>query len=611
MTSVDSIKERLTVAEVVGRRVTLAKSGRYLKGLCPFHSEKTPSFFVFPDTNTFKCFGCGEGGDVFTFVMKTESLEFREALHQLADEAGVELPTRRDSGSSEIKEIVGANASAASYFRGVLLNEPAGEKARKYVERRGLSEAVMERFAVGYAPEGWDKTTSHLREVGVEPEMLLKSGLSKEGERGLYDTFRDRLIFPIWNLRGDIVGFGGRTLGDDAAKYLNTARTVAFDKSAVLYGLNHAQAAIKIQKSVVVVEGYMDAVTAHQFGFQNVVASMGTSVTTDQLNVLRSRADRLTMCLDADAAGTAATRRGLEMMSTDGSGDDATAALGGLVQHQARFQTEVLVATLPQGTDPDDIIRRDPSEWEHAMSEAVPLAEHLFRSVTDELDLSTLKGQSQAMDSLAPIIRGIDDPVVRSSYVNNLSRLLKIPEEDVHARVRRRGGRTTRARPPPTRPAAPDLDDYLLARGLSNPKFLGQILKEFDDEDFKNSENRLLAQFLSRLDVTVDVVDADHEREALEPALLDRLDSVEKLRHRLPPLDGENLYNEMKSMALGLRRDRLRAENRRIQVLLSEYRSELETAELGKWQTRILVEMREILVALNQIRAAERALKIN
>ncbi len=611
MTSVDSIKERLTVAEVVGRRVTLAKSGRYLKGLCPFHSEKTPSFFVFPDTNTFKCFGCGEGGDVFTFVMKTESLEFREALHQLADEAGVELPTRRDSGSSEIKEIVGANASAASYFRSVLLNEPAGEKARKYVERRGLTEAVMERFAVGYAPEGWDKTTSHLREVGVEPEMLLKSGLSKEGERGLYDTFRDRLIFPIWNLRGDIMGFGGRTLGDDAAKYLNTARTVAFDKSAVLYGLNHAQAAIKIQKSVVVVEGYMDAVTAHQFGFQNVVASMGTSVTTDQLNVLRSRADRLTMCLDADAAGTAATRRGLEMMSTDGSGGNATAALGGLVQHQARFQTEVLVATLPQGTDPDDIIRRDSSEWEQAMSEAVPLAEHLFRSVTDELDLSTLKGQSQAMDTLAPIIRGIDDPVVRSSYVNNLSRLLKIPEEDVHARVRRRSGRTTRARPPPMRPAAPDLDDYLLARGLSNPKFLGQILKEFDDEDFKNSENRLLAQFLSRLDVTVDVVDADHEREALEPALLDRLDSVEKLRHRLPPLDGENLYNEMKSMALGLRRDRLRAENRRIQVLLSEYRSELETAELGKWQTRILVEMREILVALNQIRAAERALKIN
>ena len=349
----------------------------------------------FPDTNTFKCFGCGEGGDVFTFVMKTESLEFREALHQLADEAGVELPTRRDSGSSEIKEIVGANASAASYFRSVLLNEPAGEKARKYVERRGLTEAVMERFAVGYAPEGWDKATSHLREVGVEPEMLLKSGLSKERERGLYDTFRDRLIFPIWNLRGNIVGFGGRTLGDDAAKYLNTARTVAFDKSAVLYGLNHAQAAIKIQKSVVVVEGYMDAVTAHQFGFQNVVASMGTSVTTDQLNVLRSRADRLTMCLDADAAGTAATRRGLEMMSTDGSGGDATAALGGLVQHQARFQTEVLVATLPQGTDPDDIIRRDPSEWEQAMSEAVPLAEHLSARLPTSLISVRSRGRAR------------------------------------------------------------------------------------------------------------------------------------------------------------------------------------------------------------------------
>ena len=173
MTAVDSIKERLTAAEVIGRRVTLAKSGRYLKGLCPFHAEKTPSFFVFPDTNTFKCFGCGEGGDVFTFVMKTESMEFREALRQLADEAGVELPTRRESGSSEINKLVQANVAAASYFRNVLLDQPAGKKAREYVERRGLSDAVMDKFQVGYAPSGWDNCTSHLLEVGVAPDALL------------------------------------------------------------------------------------------------------------------------------------------------------------------------------------------------------------------------------------------------------------------------------------------------------------------------------------------------------------------------------------------------------------------------------------------------------
>ncbi len=608
MTSVDSVRERLPIAEVVGRRVTLAKSGRYLKGLCPFHSEKTPSFFVFPDTDTFKCFGCGEGGDVFTFVMKTESLQFRDALHQLADEAGIELPTRRESGTSEIKEIVSANVAAASYFRNVLLNEPVGEKAREYVERRGLSEAVMEKFAVGYAPDGWDNSTSHLREVGIGSDTLVKAGLSKEGERGLYDTFRDRLVFPIWTGRGEMVGFGGRTLGDDPAKYLNTARTAAFDKSAVLYGLNYALAAIRSQKTVVVVEGYMDTVTAHQFGFDNVVASMGTSVTPAQLNLLRSSADRLFMCLDADAAGTAATRRGLEMMSSVGPGGDETPAIGGLVQHQARFQTEVLVATLPKGTDPDDIIRRDLSEWDRAMSEAVPLAEHLFRSVTEELDLSTLKGQSQAMDSLAPIIRGIDDPVVRSRYVNSLARLLKIPEEDIQARVRRRSGRTSRAQPSPVQPTAPDLDDYLLARGLSNTKYLGEILEELDDEDFKNSENRLLAQFLSKLDSTVTVVDADEEREALEPALLERLESAEKLRHRLPPLDGESLYGEMRNVALRLRRDRLRADNKRIQYLLTEEGSVLKAAELGKWQSRILLDMREIEVDLRRLSAARRAI---
>ena len=602
MTAVDSIKERLTAAEVIGRRVTLAKSGRYLKGLCPFHSEKTPSFFVFPDTNTFKCFGCGEGGDVFTFVMKTEGMEFPEALRQLADEAGVELPARRESGSSEVKEIVQANVAAASYFRNVLLDQPTGKKAREYVERRGLSDAVMDKFQVGYAPAGWDNCTAHLLQVGVAPDTLLKAGLSKKGDYGLYDAFRDRLIFPIWNGRGEIVGFGGRTLGDDPAKYLNTARTAAFDKSAVLYGLNHARAAINSRKTAIVVEGYMDAVTAHQFGFNNVVAAMGTSVTPAQLGLLRSSAERLIMCLDADAAGAAATRRGLEMISADGS-DEQTPAIYGLVQHQARFQTEVLVATLPAGTDPDEIIRRDRSEWETALSEAAPLAEHLFRSATRELDLSTLKGQSQALETLAPIIRRIDDPAVQSLYVNRLSRLLRIPEEDIRSRLRRRSRRRARRQPATVATTTPELDDYLLARGLSNPRYLGRILDELHDEDFRNSENRLLAQFLSKLESAAPAVEADDEREALEPALLERLESAEKLRHRLPPLDGEALYSEMRSVALRLRRDRLRAENKRIQFLLSEESSGVEALELGKWQSRILLDMRKIEIDLRQLSA--------
>ncbi|MCY3801027.1 MAG: DNA primase [Chloroflexi bacterium] len=602
MTAVDSIKERITAAEVIGRRVTLAKSGRYLKGLCPFHSEKTPSFFVFPDTNTFKCFGCGEGGDVFTFVMKTEGMEFPEALRQLADEAGVELPARRESGASEIKEIVQANVAATSYFREVLLDQPVGNKARDYVERRGLSDTVMEKFQVGYAPAGWDNCTAHLLQVGISPDTLLKAGLSKQGDYALYDSFRDRLIFPIWNGRGDIVGFGGRTLGDDPAKYLNTARTAAFDKSAVLYGLNHARAAIRSRKTAVVVEGYMDAVTAHQFGFNNVVAAMGTSVTPAQLGLLRSSAERLIMCLDADAAGAAATRRGLEMMSAEDA-NEQTMAIEGLVQHQSRFQTDVLVATLPAGTDPDDIIRRDRSDWKRALSQAAPLAEHLFRSATDELDLSTLKGRSQALETLAPIIRRIDDPAVQSLYVNRLSRLLRIPEEDIRSRLRRRTRRSARRQPSPTQPTAPELDEYLLARGLSNPRYLGQILTELHDEDFRNSENRLLAQFLSKLESAAPAVGVDDEREVLEPALLERLESAEKLCHRLPPLDGEALYSEMRSVALRLRRDRLRAENKRIQVLLSEEGVGAAVGVLLRRQSTIFRHMNEIEIDLRQLSA--------
>ena len=230
----------------------------------------------------------------------------------------------------------------------------------------------------------------------------------------------------------------------------------------------------------------------------------------------------------------------------------------------------MLVATLPAGTDPDEIIRRDQSEWENALREAAPLAEHLFRSATQELDLTTLKGQSEALETLAPIIRRIDDPAVQSLYVNRLSRLLHIPEEDIRSRLRRRSRRNARRQPSPVQPAAPGLDDYLLARGLSNPQYLGKILNELHDEDFRNSENRLLAQFLSTLDSAVPAVEVDDKREAVDPALLERLESAEKLRQRLPPLHGEALYSEMRSVALRLRRDRLRAENKRIQFLLSE-----------------------------------------
>ena len=288
-------------------------------------------------------------------------------------------------------------------------------------------------------------------------------------------------------------------------------------------------------------------------------------------------------------------------MSTADASDQGATPIRDLVEHQSRFQTEVLVATLAQGTDPDDIIRGSPSEWKEAMAKAVPIEDHLLRSVTAELDLSTMKGQSQAIDRLAPVIRGIDDPIVRSRYINHLSRIVRIPEEDIHTRVRRHRKRVSRGQLLPPRSPSPGLDDYLLARGLSNVKHLAKILEGLADEDFKNSDNRLLAQFLSKLASTVTVVDTDEERETLEPALLASLESAEELRRRLPPLDDESLYSEMQNVALRLRRDRLRAENRRIQFLLGEKGSEVEATELEKWQNRILVDMREVEVDLRRL----------
>ncbi len=596
--TVEAVKERLTAAEIIGRRVQLRQAGRNLKGLCCFHSEKTPSFFVFPETNTYKCFGCNEGGDIFTFVMKNENLEFRDALRQLAEEAGVPLSDspQISAQAAARKAHISANNAAAAFFREQLAESPTAQFVRDYAAERGLDATALERFQLGFAPDSWDSLRTNLNKLGYNDEDLSAAGLLRSRDDRFYDVFRNRLMFPIADRRGDIVGFGGRALGDDPAKYMNSPQTAAFDKGGVLYGLNLARESIRESGVAVVVEGYMDAIAAHQHGFDNVVAAMGTAITPSQVRLLRGIAKRVVIALDADAAGVAATRRNLEMAS--GLSDEVPAdapGLESLTQHEDNLAAQIFVATLPPDTDPDDVIRADAAAWEAITSQATPLADYLFAAITDGIDPADFAARAAAMKQAVPIIQGLAEPAVRSHYMSRLAASLHIPEEDIQREVRR-GRRRTRNTPPPTAAPGPELrrDDYLLALGIANLTYFRTIAANVvRPEDYSSIENRLLAESFTRIEVNGED-GVDWLRGQLDGSLHERFDQIERLRRSMPESVGEDLFADMQRAALRLRRDGLRAENRQLQLIQGEGQSIRADEALAERQRQILNEIREI-----------------
>lgn len=423
MAGIDEVRERVPIEQVVGRVVALKRAGSTLKGLCPFHGEKTPSFIVWPSRGTYKCFGCGEGGDIFSFVMKTRHLEFGDALRELAAEAGVTLDDPRqgrdeDSLKSHIYEM---NAAAATYFQSMLAVN-AGARARAYLERRAISAATIERFGLGYAPESRDGLGVRLRGAGYSEEEIVAAGLAIASEEGgpVRDRFRGRLIFPIRDAKGRILGFGGRVLDGGEPKYLNSPATAVFEKSRVLYTIEHAAEAMRSTREGVVVEGYMDALRAHQEGFGNVVATLGTAITEQQLHGLARLAPRLVLALDADPAGQkAAVRAGLAALHALPRRSDP-ADLSGAARREA---VQVYVAALPDGQDPDDAIAADAEIWRRAIADAAPLMDHYVALVEKGLDRAQPSWRQEAIDTLAPAIAQLDGVGLQQVYIERLAAL--------------------------------------------------------------------------------------------------------------------------------------------------------------------------------------------
>ena len=408
------IKSKLSVLEVVGETVQLKRAGSAYKGLCPFHAEKTPSFVVTPDRETWRCFGCGEGGDIFTFLMRRDGLDFREALERLAEKAGVELSERTAREDRQRKRLRDALESAIAWYREVLLQAAQAQKARDYLAERGLADETLERFTIGYAPNTWDALTKRLIAKGFNNAEMIGAGLASPSNRGgVIDKFRGRIIIPIRDASARAAGLGGRVMPDgEGPKYLNSPATMLFDKSRTLYGIDLARAAIRREKLAVIVEGYTDVMAAHQAGFTNVVASLGTALTRGQVELATRYADAVALAYDVDLAGEAATQRGLlEELGPD------------------QAVSKVRVVRIPAGKDPDELIRTDPDAWRAAVADAPAVLDYFMDRAVAAVDVSSVAGRREVTRRVLGVLRRVADPLERTLYLQRLSRVVDVDEK--------------------------------------------------------------------------------------------------------------------------------------------------------------------------------------
>ena len=520
MNTIEEVKTRLDIVETVGAYVpNLRRSGRTWKANCPFHNERTPSFIVDPGRNSWHCFGaCSTGGDVIEFVRRIERLDFKEALRRCAERAGVELrpPTPREREQREEHErLLSANEAAAVFFQAAL-GGPQGTAALAYAEGRGLDAETRRDWQLGYAPDGWNTLTDHLAARGFSAADLVAAGLAAEGERGPYDRFRGRLIFPTRDERGRLVGFGGRALGaDQKPKYLNTPQTPLFDKSGILYGLDRAGPEARRADRLIVVEGYMDVIGCHQAGLRNVAASMGTAITERQMRLVKRFTPNVVLALDADNAGSEATLRAVEVAA--GAADRTTVATlnwRGLVSYQDVLQADICIAALPEGADPDSLVRSDPASLRALIDAAKPVADHLFDTIGERADLEDPRARSRAVEALAPTVAAMADPVVRAHYLQRLGRLGRIDEAAVQALLARAQRPARRPAPVPSSrelaaatkqqpPAAPasvnDGESQLLRLLLKRPECHSAGLA-LNPDTFEDTTNRRLFEAWCTLD---------------------------------------------------------------------------------------------------------------
>ncbi len=418
---IDEIKSRLDIVEVIRGYIKLHKAGANYRALCPFHSEKKPSFFISPARQIWHCFGaCDIGGDMFKFVMKVEGVEFGDALRILAQKAGVELRRQDPKLKTERQRLYEISELSCRFFEKQLEESLAGKEAKKYLLDRGMKEESIKKWRLGYAPDIWEGLSNFLASKNYRKEEVEKAGLVlKSGKTGsYYDRFRGRIIFPIFDLSSQAVGFGGRIFkqkqrpdGQEEAKYINSPATILYDKSRILYGLNKAGIEVRKKDACILVEGYVDAIMANQAGFENVVATSGTALTPYQLKILKRYSDNLLTAFDMDVAGDSATKRGIDLAQTQGFG--------------------IKVITMPKDSDPADIIFKDPENWQSFLEKAKSIHDFYFENTLSRFDKDTLEGKKEISKVLLPVIKRIPNRIEQTYWIQSLAKTLGVKEDDI------------------------------------------------------------------------------------------------------------------------------------------------------------------------------------
>lgn len=399
---IEKTRESNDIVDVISEHVSLQRRGKNYIGLCPFHKEKTPSFSVQQDKQIYHCFGCGQGGNVITFIMKYRNLEFVEAVKLLAERANIVIPDSTGNLSSENsglrEKLFNINKEAARFFYSKL----PGSKGIDYFKKRGIDGNTVNKFGLGFALNSWDALLKYLMSKGYSCDIIEKAGLIiRKKDSGFYDRFRNRVMFPVFDIKGRVIGFGGRVLDDSKPKYLNSPETLVFNKGHNLYGLNIVSAN-KNSEKIIIVEGYMDVIALHQYGINNAVASLGTALTKEQGRLLKRYCDEVLICYDSDSAGQAATLRGLDILTQAGC--------------------SVKVMSIPRGKDPDEFIRAEGREaFIECMNNAMPLIEYKIRRKTEQYDTSTTEGKIGFIKACTKVLSEIDDPVVVEAYISKLS----------------------------------------------------------------------------------------------------------------------------------------------------------------------------------------------
>ncbi|PJC32813.1 DNA primase [Candidatus Roizmanbacteria bacterium CG_4_9_14_0_2_um_filter_36_12] len=424
---VEEIKKRLDIIEYIGSFISLKKAGRNFKAICPFHSEKTPSFVISPERQIWHCFGaCGEGGDVIKFLMKWENITFIEALRELAQKTGITLKkiSFEDKVWKKRERYFNMNLFAVEFFEYLLNKTKFGEKGMAYLKNRDIKPATIKKFQLGYAPSSWDSLRLFLKKKKFEEKEVYENGLLVKSERGsYYDRFRGRLMFPIKDNRDYVIGFSGRSLDekDKQAKYINTPETPIYHKRETLFGINLAKETIKKEKNVYIVEGEFDVISPYQNGFINFVAVKGTALTNEQLMLLKRYTDKITLALDADIAGEESTRRGIE--------------------EAEKLDLEVRIVKLPIGKDPDEAVRTDLQAFKKAISRPIPIYDFLIKVAQKKYSEDTSFDKKKIGEEVIPFIERITNPIVRSHYVKKISSILGVSEvsiETIMSRIRRK-----------------------------------------------------------------------------------------------------------------------------------------------------------------------------